>query len=81
MVGKMKAFNPEDSTASYAILADSLTAEFQMIFQNCSMEGEAHDQLHNYLLPILGKFNKLRSDDLEVCNSAFEDTYTYLLTY
>jgi hypothetical protein len=33
-------------------LKDTLEAEFRMIFQKCSMTGEAHEQLHNYLIPL-----------------------------
>ncbi|WP_291117944.1 hypothetical protein [Flavobacterium sp. UBA6135] len=41
------------------LIAD-LKAEFAMIFKKCTMTGEAHDQLHNYLLPL-----KTRIDNLE----------------
>ena len=34
------------------VLKDTLEAEFQMIFQKCTMTGEAHNQLHNYLIPL-----------------------------
>jgi hypothetical protein len=33
-------------------LKDTLEAEFQMIFEKCTMTGEGHNQLHNYLIPL-----------------------------
>lgn len=33
-------------------LKASLEQEFGLIFERCTMTGEAHEQLHNYLLPI-----------------------------
>lgn len=33
-------------------LKDTLEAEFALIFERCTMTGEAHEQLHNYLLPL-----------------------------
>ena len=35
-----------------SMLKEKLEAEFQMIFQKCTMTGEAHNQLHNYLIPL-----------------------------
>jgi hypothetical protein len=40
-------------------LKDSLEAEFRMIIERCTMTGEGHEQLHNYLVPLhkmLGAF-------------------------
>jgi hypothetical protein len=42
-------------------LKSSLENEFQMIFQKCTMKGEAHEQLHNYLLPLKEKLNGINS--------------------
>jgi hypothetical protein len=53
-------------------LITNLQAEFAMIFKKCTMTGEAHEQLHNYLIPLKfkienfseGKIDK-NSDDIE----------------
>lgn len=53
-------------------LITNLQAEFVMIFKKCTMTGEAHEQLHNYLIPLKfkienfseGKIDK-NSDDIE----------------
>lgn len=35
-----------------AALKAELDEEFKLIFERCTMTGESHDQLHNYLIPI-----------------------------
>ena len=40
-----------------------LEAAFQDIFAQCTMKGEAHDQLHNYLFPMKELFEQLESSD------------------
>jgi peptidoglycan hydrolase CwlO-like protein len=44
--------NPEELIAG-------LKAEFGMIFKKCTMTGEAHEQLHNYLIPLKTKIESL----------------------
>ncbi len=60
-------FDP--SVQSYDTLQSNLRDEFGLIFKNCTMKGEAHEQLHNYLLPLMELFGKLtlegREDTLE----------------
>ena len=43
-----QAATPGDSKALKAALEE----EFGLIFERCTMTGEAHEQLHNYLIPI-----------------------------
>lgn len=50
---------------SALILKEKLKSEFAMIFKKCTMKGEAHNQLHNYLIPL-----KLKIDNLEDSNKA-----------
>jgi hypothetical protein len=50
MVGILKAYDPANGDP--AALKAALEEEFGLIFERCTMEGEAHEQLHNYLLPI-----------------------------
>ncbi|MCC6401741.1 MAG: hypothetical protein IT227_13335 [Flavobacteriales bacterium] len=50
MVGILGAYEP--ASGDPAALKAALEEEFGLIFERCTMEGEAHEQLHNYLLPI-----------------------------
>lgn len=43
-------FDP--ATGDGAVFKEELEAEFKDIFAKCTMTGEAHDQLHNYLIPV-----------------------------
>lgn len=42
-----------------AHVKDSLLVEFKDIFAKCTMTGEAHDQLHNFLIPLKGMLDSL----------------------
>lgn len=50
MVTILSAYDP--ATGDPTVLKDTLEAEFGLIFERCTMTGEGHNQLHNYLVPI-----------------------------
>lgn len=50
MVGILSAYEP--ASGDPKALKAALEEEFGLIFERCTMEGEAHNQLHNYLVPI-----------------------------
>lgn len=50
-------FDPAQGDAT--LLKEGLTAAFKGIFAKCTMTGEAHDQLHNYLIPLKGMLDDL----------------------
>lgn len=61
-----------------AVLKEELEAEFNEIFAKCTMTGDAHDQLHNYLTPVhamLDKFGGATTD------AQREELAKYLGTY
>lgn len=41
-----------DPVSSVASLKENLLLEFTDILNKCTMKGESHEQLHNYLLPL-----------------------------
>lgn len=46
-------FDASDTTQMHRqILEQSLTEAYQGIFDQCTMKGEAHEQLHHFLLPM-----------------------------
>jgi len=60
------------------LMKENLTSELTGIFQKCTMKGESHDQLHNYLLPLKKKIEALSSSgDVQTV----EDIKIYLETY
>lgn len=50
MVDILGAYDP--ASGDPGALKAAMEEEFGLIFERCTMEGEAHNQLHNYLLPI-----------------------------
>jgi hypothetical protein len=64
----------QQSPSDYAALKDKLDVEFKTIFQKCTMKGEAHDQLHNYLIPLKKEIDSLSEKNVNQVES-------YLKTY
>ncbi len=81
MIMLMDAFEANDDSEAYTTLAERLSNEFDMIFKNCTMTGEAHVQLHNYLFPMKDMFATLKSKELDTQKAGFDTLKTYLLTY
>jgi hypothetical protein len=65
-------------TPDYVLLKESLDKEFNILLEKCTMTGESHDQLHNYLLPLKAKFVKLDSSSTK---ETTEDLKSYLMNY
>jgi hypothetical protein len=78
-IEKMQSMvNAFDASARVEVLQDSLSKEFDLILQRCTMQGEAHEHLHHYLLPL-----KSRIDALEdgASSEALSEVKTYLSSY
>ena len=52
-----------DGFGDQKVLLESLDAEFQNIFAKCTMKGEGHTQLHNYLLPLKSIMKKIEKGE------------------
>jgi hypothetical protein len=77
----MLTFSENEDVTAYASLKEELEAEFTNIFQKCTMKGEAHNQLHNYLKPMIDIFEGLESSDLKRCKSNFNTMENHLAGY
>jgi hypothetical protein len=40
------------------------------IFAQCTMTGDAHNELHDFLYPMLGDINKLQGEDLDTAKES-----------
>ncbi|MFZ3274244.1 MAG: hypothetical protein WA143_08210 [Lutibacter sp.] len=74
-------FNDTENMEAYAELKTKLEAEFGTIISKCTMTGEAHDQLHNYLLPMKPLFKDLAAEDLATRKAALEKLNKHLSEY
>jgi len=78
MAATLQEFDPAKGDA-YALKA-ALEEEFGLIFERCTMEGEAHNQLHNYLIPIhhaLREFDGNNAQDREALAAHLATYATY----
>jgi len=66
--------------SDYNQLRTHLEAEFKMIFEKCTMKGESHDQLHNYLYPMKDYFSNL-SKESKTAEEAFLALENYVPVY
>lgn len=60
------------------LLKTELQTRFQLIFTECTMTGEAHEQLHTYLVPIKGMLESLNQ---ETASSTVQELNDYLRTF
>ena len=81
MVNIMNSFTDRDNVEAYGNLTDSLKTEFTMIFKKCTITGEAHNQLHNFLVPIKNTLATLSSSNLAECQESFDKLNDHLKVY
>lgn len=81
MTALVNAFQAGQNEAGYDQLAGQLEDEFQLIFKNCTMKGEGHEQLHNYLLPMKELMEKLKTGTVDRRQKSLEAVGQYLATY
>ncbi len=74
-------FSESENMEAYPKLKTTLETEFGTIISKCTMTGEAHDQLHNYLLPMKPLFKDLAAEDLETRKAALEKLTKHLSEY
>ncbi|MBK6995665.1 MAG: hypothetical protein IPH31_12330 [Lewinellaceae bacterium] len=67
--------------ASRKAMRAELETAFQDIFKQCTMKGPAHDQLHNYLLPMKALFEKIESETAGESEAAIGQLKQHLTDY
>ncbi|GAB5537922.1 MAG: hypothetical protein Salg2KO_00250 [Salibacteraceae bacterium] len=65
--------------ADKGALHESLMDDYNGIFKNCTMKGEAHEQLHHYLLPLRDMLAELAA--CEDCSHVMEHIDKHLASY
>lgn len=81
MINLMNSFSDKESTEAYTTLKNNLEAEFNTILKECTMKGESHNQLHNFLVPMKEMFEGIDSSDLEICKINFNTLNKHLTEY
>ena len=63
-------------------LGEVLSKQTSFIIKNCSMKGEAHDQLHIVLVPMLDEISTLRdTEDIGIKKAALTRLQIYIKKY
>lgn len=73
------------STSGYSILSKKLKTNIELLTSNCTMKGQAHDELHKWLLPYIdlvkefsaSKSDKQSAENLEKIIKSFVTLNTY----
>lgn len=81
MLGSVGDTPTQPTIEDFRALHKTLNVRFQTILQRCTMTGEAHNQLHNYLMPLKDKIDLLASADLDVCNKMLPELKEYIMKY
>jgi len=61
-MGEIISSNNSSTIEDYQLLAEELGETKNGIFKACTMKGEAHENLHAYLIPLIGLINDLSED-------------------
>jgi hypothetical protein len=54
---------------SFIQLTDTLLSNINLLTSNCTMKGQAHDELHKWLVPYIDLVNKLAESKVKVENT------------
>jgi hypothetical protein len=81
MIALMNSFTDKNNVDAYDKLSENLKLEYAMIIQKCTMAGEAHDQLHNFLVPMNVLFSGLSSRDINKCQASYGTLKEHLMLY
>lgn len=84
MKGQIYAFNDLGlgvDSLNYNDLSRGLHNTLKGIFEQCNMTGPAHDELHDYLLPLLGNIRKLGNVSGNEAQALLDEIENHLNTY
>lgn len=84
-IDRMRRVASEFTTAgdpsTHPKLVTELEREYAAVIKNCTMTGEAHNQLHNFLAPLNQMIEPLKSGDPQIVKEALIKLENHLKTY
>ncbi len=81
MIALLDSFSEKENLAAYGKLSEDLQSEFNLIIQKCTMKGESHNQLHNFILPMKDLFQGISSSELSTCKANYDELKNHLNEY
>lgn len=76
-VGSFDKNKPE----KYPVLADNLKKNLDLLTSNCTMKGQAHDELHKWLLPFIDLANAFSKDKSAEQFAEIQNSFITFNTY
>lgn len=64
-----------ESDKNYAQLATKLKTNLDLLTSNCTMKGQAHDELHKWLVPYIELVDALEKEQSETEFKAIQDSF------
>lgn len=68
----------EHTMEEYRALGKQMLSDYNEVFAVCTMTGEAHEQLHNYLVPVGTMIEVLNTGNEEACEDVLEPLHRHL---
>lgn len=68
----------EHNMEEYRALGKQMQSDYNEVFAVCTMTGEAHEQLHNFLLPVGAMIEVLNTGSAEECEDVLEPLHRQL---
>lgn len=81
MITLIDSFTDNEDREAYTHLSENLNNEFGLIFKRCTMKGEAHYQLHTFLIPIKTWISKINSTKIADCKQNTLELRAHLNKY
>ncbi|MBL4593485.1 MAG: hypothetical protein JKX68_06680 [Flavobacteriales bacterium] len=82
MVAIVNSETKDGDLTYYHTIGERLDTEMQTVFSECTMKGESHEQLHNYLLPLVKLINELKdAENLKEAHPITEKINNHLNNY
>ena len=66
---------------NYQVLADNLKENLDLLTSNCTMKGQAHDELHKWLLPYLDLVTDFSKDKSAEQFTEIQNSFTTFNQY
>ena len=70
-----------NSDKNYAQLVTNLKTNLDLLTSNCTMKGQAHDELHKWLVPYMELVDNLEKEASEAQFKAIQNSYTTFNQY
>lgn len=70
-----------NSEKNYAQLATNLKTNLDLLTSNCTMKGQAHDELHKWLVPYIELVDTLEKNQSETEFKAIQDSFKIFNQY